>query len=124
MTEETAEIKENQEVEVTEAEIIEDDTVNEKKPWVERLTSPDYWLRFVFMVLFGVIASVAVYVVTATVVLQFIWGLVAGEGNDKLKKFGSSISQYLYQILRFLTYNTEDKPFPFSDWPEGEQGDE
>ncbi|MGH1487625.1 MAG: DUF4389 domain-containing protein [Cellvibrionaceae bacterium] len=107
------------EVEAVEAEIIED-----KEPsWGERLLSVDHWLRFAFMVLFAIILGVVSYVMTVLVIIQFIWALVAGEGNDKLREFGSSLSQYIYQTLRFLTYNTEDKPFPFADWPESENVD-
>ena len=92
--------------------------------WQGRLLSVDHWLRFVFMVLFAIILGVVGYVMTALVVLQFIWGLITGEGNDKLRDFGSSLSQYIYQTLRFLTYNTEDKPFPFADWPDSESKDD
>ncbi|MEO0444078.1 MAG: DUF4389 domain-containing protein [Pseudomonadota bacterium] len=88
--------------------------------WQQRLLSVGHWLRFVFMALFAIILGVVGYVMTALVVLQFLWGLITGEGNDKLRDFGSSLSQYIYQILRFLTYNTEDKPFPFADWPDSE----
>ncbi len=102
-----------------EAEIVE--TV--EPSWSERLLSTDHWLRFVFMLLFAFILGIISYVVTALVLLQFIWALVTGEGNDKLRKFGSSAAQYIYQILRFLTYNSEDKPFPFADWPESEKED-
>ena len=118
---ETSGIK--QEVEVSEAEIIEESS-EKGKSWKERLTSPEHWLRFVFMVLFGVISGIAGYVITAVVVLQFVWALITGEGNDKLRKFGGSLSQYIFQILSFLTYNTEDKPFPFSDWPESKTSDD
>ena len=125
MTEETNEVKkaqqQEQQVEVAEADIIEDATVAEQKSLGQRLTTPERWLRLVFMLLFGIISGVAGYIITAVVVINFVWGLVTGEGNDKLRDFGSSLSQYIYQILRFLTYNTEDKPFPFSDWPESEQ---
>ncbi len=102
-----------------EAEIVE--TV--EPSWSERLLSADHWLRFAFMLLFAFILGIISYVVAAVVLLQFIWALVTGEGNDKLREFGSSASQYIYQILRFLTYNSEAKPFPFADWPESEKED-
>lgn len=98
-----------------EAESVE--TIDVNPNWKERLLSADHWLRFVYMVLFALILGVASYVIVALVVLQFIWALVTADENDKLKEFGSSLSQYIYQMLRFLTYNSEDKPFPFADWP-------
>ncbi len=93
----------------------------------DRLLSTDHWLRFVFMVLFAVIACVASYVVAILIVIQFVFALVTGgdngETSQKLRDFGGSLSQYLFQILKFLTYNSEEKPFPFADWPQTEDKD-
>jgi hypothetical protein len=100
---------------IVEGEVIGD---NEEISWSERLLSADHWLRFVFMILFAIILSVAGYIMGALVLLQFFWALITGEANEKLKRFGSSLSQFIFQALRFLTYNTEEKPFPFADWPE------
>ncbi|MGH1440488.1 MAG: DUF4389 domain-containing protein [Cellvibrionaceae bacterium] len=112
-----------QQAKPVEAESVE--TIDDVEPnWNERLLSADHWLRFVFMVLFALILGAASYVITVLVIIQFVWALVTGEGNDKLREFGSSVSQYIYQMLRFLTYNSEDKPFPFADWPESEKVDQ
>ena len=105
---------------VTPTEPAETDKPKSEKSCRERLLSAQHWLRFLFMVLFGVILCIISYVIVAVVLLQFLWGLITGQGNDRLRDFGSCLSQYIYQILRFLTYNTEDKPFPFADWPESE----
>jgi len=91
--------------------------------WKDRLLSVDHWLRFAFMVLFILILSVVSYLIIGLVILQFFWALIAGEGNDKLRDFGSSVSSYILQVLRFLTYNTNTKPFPFADWPASENID-
>ncbi len=99
------------------AEIVE--TV--EPSWKERLLSVEHWLRFVFMVLFIVILSIVSYLIVALVILQFLWALVTGEGNEKLRDFGGSVACFIHQVLRFLTYNTDDKPFPFADWPEPEK---
>ena len=125
--------KTEKDTEITEAEIIEDGIIEDKeairekdglieqkKSFKEKLLSADHWLRFLFMVLFGLILSVAGYVMTAVVIMSFFWALLAGQNNEKLRRFGGNLSHFIYQILRFLTYNTEVKPFPFSDWPERE----
>jgi len=91
---------------------------NQDGEWKEKVLSADHWLRFVFMVLFAGIACVASYVVAVLIIIQFIFALFTGNSNDRLRSFGASLSQYIFQILSFLTYNSEDKPFPFADWPE------
>ena len=86
------------------------------------LTSSRHWMRLVFMLLFALLLQVATAVMWVLVILQFLFSLITGKDNEKLRAFGSALSVYIHQSLRFLTYNSEDKPFPFSDWPSA--GDE
>lgn len=82
------------------------------------LTSSAHWKRLVFMILFALFLYVASFVMAVVVVVQFIFSLVTGNDNHKLRRFGYSLSAFINQTLLFLTYNSEYKPFPFSDWPE------
>lgn len=75
------------------------------------------WIRGLLMLMFVAIYNVAAVLIGATAILQFAWKLVTGETNERLTSFGEDLSRYFYQILRFLTFNTEDKPFPFNEWP-------
>lgn len=97
---------------------------HQKPSWQENVLSANHWLRLVFMVLFVCILCVSYYVMTLAVVSQFIWTLVTGQSHEQLRTFGNNLSQYVYQILRFITYNTENKPFPFADWPETSENTE
>lgn len=83
----------------------------------EHLASTNTWGRALFMVLFGIIYSVAEIVLVTVVVLQFCFVLFSGSTNARLLTFGAELSDFLYQIFRYLTYNSEEKPFPFSNWP-------
>lgn len=105
-----------------EANVSEAEIIREEKSLGERLCSGKYWLRAVFMVLFCFIGYVAAHLIFFVIVLQFVWALVNGESNERVRDFSSSLAQYLYQTLRFLTFNVDDKPFPFADWPDNESG--
>ncbi len=84
----------------------------------ENLKSKSTWLRLVFMIVFALLANVAMFVTSIVVVLGFLWVLFTGETNQHLRRAGRGLSSYLYQIVRYLTYNTDDKPFPFgAEWP-------
>ncbi|VUD56629.1 hypothetical protein TDB9533_02285 [Thalassocella blandensis] len=87
------------------------------------LTSSKHWFRLLFMLFFAVCLQVAFIVMTAVVCVQFIFALITGEDNRQLRIFGDSLSQFIYQSFQFLTYNSEEKPFPFSDWPQSEVDD-
>lgn len=82
------------------------------------LTSSKHWIRLLFMILFALALQVASIVMTALVVVQFLFALITGNDNSQLRKFGDSLSIFIFDTLQFLIYNSEDKPFPFSDWPE------
>ncbi len=83
------------------------------------LKSRSTWLRLLFMIVLGFIYGLSRLVVGAVVVLQFLWVLFTGEPNERMLVFGRSLSTYTCQLLLYLTYNSEERPFPFDlDWPE------
>jgi hypothetical protein len=69
------------------------------------------------MLLFAVAYGVAELLLLVTAVFQFLYLLVTGKTVERLLIFGENLSRYFYQIIRYLTFNTEERPFPFSDWP-------
>ena len=81
------------------------------------LTAGESWVRGLYMLLFALIYSVAELVLTAVAILQFLFLLIARGPNVRLQEFGHDLSLYFYQIIQFLTFNTEEKPFPFTPWP-------
>jgi len=87
-----------------------------KKNIKERKT----WLRGLYMILFLIFYSVAKVIIFAVIAFQFVLSLLTGKTNEKLVNLGQSLSTYLYQVLMFLTFNSEQHPYPFSDWPKGE----
>jgi len=87
----------------------------------ENVSNTNTWGRALFMILFGIIYSVAEVVLVAVIVIQFFFVLFTSEKNERLLRFGKELSTFIYQVFLFLTFNTEEKPFPFTDWPkEGE----
>ena len=86
----------------------------------DNLKSRTTWLRLLFMCVFCVLISLASLVGSVVVLLGFLWVLFNGEVNRQLQGTGQSIASYMYEIVRYLTFNSENKPFPFgADWPSG-----
>ncbi len=83
----------------------------------------DLWRRALFMLLFGLLFTVARSVLGIVVVGQFLIVLFTGSANEQLLRLGSSLSIYAYQVLRFLTFSGDEHPFPMSDWPADEAAD-
>jgi len=83
----------------------------------ENVTRRSIWLRFCFMIIMSMAFGVAEVIVTAIVAVQFCSSLFTGQTNDHLIRFGRNLARYLQQITAYLTFTTEDVPYPFMDWP-------
>jgi uncharacterized protein DUF4389 len=91
-----------------------DQTVPGFKPhWKERET----WSRGLFMLLFALVFWVAEFLLAMTAVFQFGFVLFTGRANERLLTFSDDLSRLFYQLVRYLTFNTDERPFPFADWP-------
>lgn len=75
------------------------------------------WLRVLFMLLMGMALYLALSVLGALALVQLLLSIVTDGPNGRLQHFGRSLGQYLRQITDFLSFASEETPFPFSDWP-------
>lgn len=90
---------------------------------MQQLKQRSKWMRILYMLLFLIAYGIAEFILTGIVIVQVILNLLTGKVNERLREFSSDLSRYVYDTLRFLTYNTEDKPFPLSDWKQGDRND-
>ncbi len=88
----------------------------------DNLTSRNTWLRVVYMILFAVIFYIVALVIAVVAVVQFLSRLFTGKVNQQLQALGQGVGVYVNEITQFLTYNTDDKPYPFAPWPKGAPG--
>lgn len=86
----------------------------------DNLKQQSTWMRGLYMLLFSIFYSLAELVMSAVVIFQFILVLFTGETNPRLLKLGQSLGTYIYQIIQYLTFNTDYQPYPFGAWPKGE----
>jgi len=83
----------------------------------ENVMDTNIWMRLVFMLLFAVIFGATRVVLVIVIAVQFLWVLFSGNRNLQLLSFGSQLATFIYQIYRYLSFNTEKRPFPFGEWP-------
>ena len=84
----------------------------------ENVKNPDVWLRGLFIVIFGAILCFVFTLVWLLVVFQFITRLLTGNLNQQLAGFSGGLLRYISEILGYITFQSDEKPFPFSPWPE------
>ena len=91
----------------------------ERSDLERHITAKATWLRFLFMVVFGLLYGLSRLVIAAVVVIQFFHVLLSGETNSQLKTFGRSLAIYTFELVEYLTFNSDIKPFPLgADWPQ------
>lgn len=83
----------------------------------ETTVRPSRWARLIPMIVlivcFG-LAEAALYIIA---LIQFIWALVNEEPNEQLADFGAALSKWMAQDAKYLSYASEEKPFPWASWP-------
>lgn len=78
------------------------------------------WLRLFFILVFALLFYVTSIVLAVTVVVQFGFVLLGGRANAQLQRFGRSLGRYLDEMVQYATFNSDRRPFPFSDFPSGD----
>jgi hypothetical protein len=93
-------------------------TARGSSPIEEHLKSRSTWLRLLFMIVIALLYGISRVVVSAVIIIQFFHVLFTGKTNAQLKGLGQALATYTYQIVLYLAFNTEVRPFPFdADWP-------
>ncbi len=77
----------------------------------------DTWLRLVYMVILAVAFYFGSGLLFAVALLQFLAKLFTGKVLDGLLDFGINLATYLSQIAQYLSYSSNEKPFPFTAFP-------
>jgi nucleoside recognition membrane protein YjiH len=92
--------------------------MNEQTP--EPTANRSIWVRGLKTVLMALTYQLASTVLLAVAIFQFAWSLINETPNQPLIRLGRSLGRYQNQVARFVSFASEDVPFPFSDWPSDE----
>lgn len=77
----------------------------------------DVLIRALYMILFFFVSYIVWFIILAVAIFQFFASLLMKGPDQRLENFGRGLGLYYNEMIRFLTYNTEQKPFPFDTWP-------
>lgn len=89
----------------------------------QNLRNLDSWLRGLFIVIFAVIFYFLVGIIWLLVIFQFLTTVITGKLNNQLENFSGVLTDYALQILDYVTYQSDLKPFPFSPLPDQEKNE-
>tara|TARA_R110002072_G_scaffold1780_13_gene14943 strand:- start:21601 stop:21999 length:399 start_codon:yes stop_codon:yes gene_type:complete len=84
----------------------------------EHMIDGSIWLRGLHMLLFTVAYNVVEAMMGLTAIFQFFCALITGRVNEPLLQFAKNGSIYIQEVMEFLTFNSEIRPFPLTPWPD------
>ena len=90
---------------------------------IDNLKQPSVWVRIILMFAFAVVLYPVFLVLLVLMIAQMLFVIITGESNANLRSLGVALSVYIFQIVQFMSYVTDVKPFPFSDFPKAENDD-
>lgn len=73
--------------------------------------------RVVYMILYLIIGKIVSMMLFVIAVGQLIYSWLSGRPNEKILPFTASMAEYAKQIVMYLSFNTDEKPWPSADWP-------
>ncbi len=89
------------------------DAVAETPKWQRK----GAWLRGFFMLAFAIFFALGQTLLNLIALVQFFWLLFAAERNETLSRFGTTLGLWLAEVARFQSCASDEKPFPWKDWP-------
>jgi hypothetical protein len=77
--------------------------------------------RLLYTIFYMVIAKIVSFVIFVVVVAQFLYSWIGDTLNDKLLSFSASLSEYAKQLIAYISFNSDEKPWPMGEWPQEEE---
>lgn len=86
-------------------------------------TKSDHVKRGLYMLLFWIFLRMSLVLTALIAVIQ--WAVLFSQEKplSTLQSFSGSLNQYQQHILHFITFKSDDKVFPFTDWPAAKEDD-
>lgn len=75
----------------------------------------NFIVRLLLMVVYALILFTVKFVLQGVVLVQLLFHLFGGGASVTAQKIGQAVSEYIYRIWLFMTYNTNERPFPFGN---------
>lgn len=84
---------------------------------MEKSRIQQQFVRLLFMVLFWIFLRISLAVTALIALIIWVRHWFSSEPLAKLTEFAGSLRLFQAQILAYLTFASDDKVFPFAQWP-------
>lgn len=83
----------------------------------KNVSDKNTWLRLLYLLMFGLAFYISVLLVLVVSIFQFLAKLFTGQSFASLAEMGNNLATYQAQVTRFVTFASDEKPFPFAPAP-------
>ena len=73
-------------------------------------------IRLLYTILFGIVFAILTIIIKVSVIFQYIYLLISKTYNNRIRNFTNKVCVYAYKVLRYVTLNENDKPYPLKDF--------
>jgi hypothetical protein len=74
-------------------------------------------IRLLYSLLYAAIFEVVKIIILLTALFEYLFLLVTLRHNEPARAFANQVAAYGYRVMRYLTLNDNQRPFPFSEFP-------
>lgn len=74
-------------------------------------------LRVLYTILYLIIGRFISMVLFIIAITQLIYCWLTDEPNEKILQFTENLAEYAKQLVSYVGFNTDEKPWPSGDWP-------
>jgi len=75
-------------------------------------------VRLLYTVFFFIIFEILKTIIQVSVLFQYVYLLISKTYSEPVRNFTNKVSIYAYKVLRYVALNENEKPYPFSDFPQ------
>lgn len=81
----------------------------------KRIEQQEALFRIIVAIISGIILEVWKYLIYALAILNWIITLFAGKRNKEIASFSEYWNTEVYKFIRYMTFVSNKRPFPFSN---------
>jgi hypothetical protein len=74
-------------------------------------------IRLLYTLLYVAIFELVKTIVLLITLFEYFILLITLRHNEPARTFGNKVAAYGYRVMRYLTLNENQRPFPFADFP-------
>jgi hypothetical protein len=81
------------------------------------ITRKQIAIRLLYTLLYVAIFEVVKTIILLTTIFEYFFLLITLHHNEPARNFANKAATYGYRLMRYLTLNENQRPFPFSEFP-------